>query len=161
DRTLDDVRVEVAMQYTTSEEERVRCYANNAYNAGGGVHLSGFRSALTRALNTYGTKENLFKNDLQPTGEDYREGLTALVSVQVPEPQFESQTKVRLNNPEVEGIVVTVVHEQLATYLEENPKDAQRLFKKVVLAAEAREAAAKAKRALKDRKIILSSGGLP
>src|SRR5436305_5193155 len=127
----------------------------------GGTHLVGRRTALTRTLSNYGSKEGLFKGDLKPIGEDFREGLSAVISVQVPEPQFESQTKVRLNNPEVEGIVTSVVNEQLATYLEENPKDAQRIFKKVVLAAEAREAAAKAKKALKDRKSILSSGGLP
>jgi DNA gyrase subunit B len=161
ERTLDDVWVEVAIQYTTSEEERVRCYANNAYNSVGGTHLVGFRTALTRALNTYGTKEELFKNDVQPIGEDFREGLTAVVSVQVPEPQLEAQTKIRLNNPEVEGIVTSVVHDGLSKYLEENPKDATKIMKKVILAAEAREAAAKAKRALKDRKSILNSGGLP
>jgi DNA gyrase subunit B len=161
EKLVEDVRVEVALQYTTGEEERVRCYANNAYNAGGGAHLSGFRAALTRTLNAYGSKEGLFKNGLEPIGEDYREGLTAIVSVQVPEPQFESQTKYRLNNPEVEGYVTSVVNEQLATYLEETPKEAQRIMKKVVLAAEAREAAAKAKKALKDRKSILNSGGLP
>jgi DNA gyrase subunit B len=160
DRTQDDVRVEVAVQYTTSEEERVRCYANNAYNSMGGTHLSGFRTALTRALNAYGDKEELFKN-VSPIGEDFREGLTAVVSIQVPEPQLEAQTKVRLNNPEVEGIVSSVVYEFLAKHLEENPKDALRIMKKVVLAAEAREAAAKAKKALKDRKSILSGGGLP
>src|SRR5262249_44957562 len=93
DKTVDAVRAEVALQYTTGEEERVRCYANNAYNAGGGTHLSGFRAALTRALNAYGGKEGMFKNDLAPIGEDFREGVTAVVSVQVPEPQFESQTK--------------------------------------------------------------------
>ncbi len=161
EKTVDEVYVEVALQYTAGEEERVRCYANNAYNAVGGTHLSGFRGALTRTLNAYGSKENLFKNDLMPIGEDFREGLTAVVSVHVPEPQFESQTKVRLNNPEVEGIVTTVVNEALAKYLEENPKSAQKIMKKVVLAAEAREAAAKAKKALKDRKSILSGGGLP
>jgi DNA gyrase subunit B len=161
DRTQDDVRVEVALQYTTSEEERCRCYANNAYNSVGGTHLSGFRAALTRALNAYGNKENLFKNGLLPIGEDLREGLTAVVSVQVPEPQLEAQTKIRLNNPEVEGIVASIVNDHLSTYLEENPKDASRIMKKVILAAEAREAAAKAKKQLKDRKSILSSGGLP
>jgi DNA gyrase subunit B len=161
DKTVDDVRVEVAIQYTTGEEERSRAYANNAFNPGGGTHLSGFRAAVTRALNNYGTKEELFKNDLQPIGEDFREGMTAIISVQVPEPQFESQTKIRLNNTEVEGIVSSVVQEHLATYLEENPKDAQRLLKKVITAAEAREAAAKAKKALKDRKNLLSGGGLP
>src|SRR5262249_55027315 len=96
-----------------------------------------------------------------PIGEDFREGLTAIVNVAVPEPQFESQTKIRLNNPEVEGIVASVVNEHLSKYLEENPKDAQRIMKKVILAAEAREAAAKAKKQLKDRKSILNSGGLP
>ncbi len=161
DKTVDDVQVEVAMQYTAGEEERVHCYANNAYNPGGGTHLSGFRSALTSTLNAYGNKENLFKNDLQPTGEDLREGLTAIVSVKVPGPQFESQTKIRLNNPEVQGIVISAVNESLAKYLEENPKDAKKIMGKVVLAAEAREAAARAKKAAKDRKSILNSGGLP
>src|SRR5438067_691377 len=152
DKTVDRVRVEVALQYTTGEEERSRAYANNAFNPGGGTHMSGFRAAITRTLNSYGSKEDLFKNDLQPIGEDFREGMTAIVSVQVPDPQFESQTKIRLNNTEVEGIVSSVVQEHLATYLEENPKEAQRLLKKVITAAEAREAAAKAKKALKDRK---------
>jgi DNA gyrase subunit B len=161
DKIQDEVRVEVAIQYTTSEEERVRCYANNTYNSVGGTHLSGFRAALTRALNTYGTKENLFKNNLTPIGEDFREGLTAVISVHVPEPQFEAQTKIRLNNPEVDGIVASVVNEHLSQYLEENPKEAAKVMKKVILAAEAREAAAKAKKALKDRKSILNSGGLP
>ena len=160
DKTTDNVRVEVAFQYTTGEEERVRCYANNAHNPGGGTHLSGFRGALTRALGAYGTKENFFKN-VTPIGEDFREGITGVVSIAVPEPQFESQTKIRLNNPEVEGIVGSVVYEYLGQFLEENPKEAQRILKKVALAAEAREAATKAKKALKDRKSMLNSGGLP
>ena len=161
DKLVDDVRVEVAMQYTAGDEERVRCYTNNAFNSMGGTHLSGFRTALTRSLGGYGEKESLFKNDLKPIGEDFREGLTAIVSVQVPEPQLEAQTKVRLNNPEVEGIVSGIVSEFLVKFLEENPKDAQKIMKKVVLAAEAREAAAKARRTLKERKNILSGGGLP
>ena len=161
DKVVDDVRVEVAFQYTSGDEERVRCYANNAHNPGGGTHLSGFRTALTRALKAYGDKNNLFKNNLEPIGEDFREGITAVVSIAVPEPQFESQTKIKLNNPEVEGIVSGVLHEYLAKFLEENPKEATKIMKKVVLAAEAREAAAKAKKALKDRKSILNSGGLP
>jgi DNA gyrase subunit B len=160
EKMVDNVRVEVALQYTTSEEERVRCYANNGYNPVGGTHLSGFRAALTRTLKTYGDKEELFKN-VTPIGEDFREGVTAVVSVQVPEPQFESNNKLRLSNPEVESAVISAVGEQLAQYLEENPKDAQRIIKKVTVAAEAREAAAKAKKALKDRKSILSGGGLP
>ncbi len=161
EKTVDDVRVEVALQYTSGEEERVRCYANNAFNSMGGTHLSGLRTALTRTIGAYGAKENLFKADLKPVGEDFREGLTAVVSVQVPEPQLEAQTKVRLNNPEVEGIVAGVVGELLAVYLEENPKEAQKIARKVALAAEAREAASKARRALIDRKKILTGGGLP
>ena len=160
DKTVDEVRVEVAFQYTGGEEDRARCYANNAHNPGGGTHLSGFRTALTRALNAYGAKMEMFKN-VTPTGEDFREGITAVINLQVPEPQFESQTKIRLNNPEVEGIVSSVVYEYLAKFLEENPKEAQKIMKKVILAAEAREAAQKAKKALKDRKSILNSGGLP
>jgi DNA gyrase subunit B len=160
DKQIEDVHVEVALQYTTSEEERVRCYANNAYNSVGGTHLVGFRAALTRTLNAYGSKEGFFK-DVEPIGEDYREGLTAVISVQVPEPQLEAQTKIRLNNPEVEGYVTTVVNESLGKYLEENPKDAQKIMKKVVVAAEAREAAARAKKQLKERKSILSGNGLP
>jgi len=159
--TVENIQVEVALQYTNGEEERVRCYANNAYNSVGGSHLIGFRTALTRTLNAYGDKENLFKNDFRPIGEDFREGLTAIVSVQVPEPHFEAQTKIRLTNPEVESAVAAVVNEALAKYLEETPKDAQKIMKKVIVAAEAREAAAKAKKALKDRKSVLNSGGLP
>jgi DNA gyrase subunit B len=160
DDTLGYVRVEVAIQYTTGEEERVRCYTNNGYNSVGGTHLSGFRAAVTRALKDYGTKEGMF-NKVEPVGEDFRDGMTAVVSVQVPEPQFESNNKLRLNNPEVEGIVAGVVRESLAEYLEKNPKEAKRVVQKVAVAAEAREAAAKAKKALRDRKSILSGGGLP
>ncbi|MBX9681162.1 MAG: DNA gyrase subunit B [Gemmataceae bacterium] len=155
-----EIKVEIAFQYTAGEEERVRCYANNAHNPGGGTHLSGFRTAVTRALSSYGKKEDMFKH-VEPIGEDYREGLSAVVSVGVPEPQFESQTKIKLNNPEVESAVASVLYEYLAKYLEENPKEAGKIMKKVILAAEAREAAQKAKKALKDRKNILNSGGLP
>lgn len=160
DKLYNNVRVEIAFQYTIGEEERIRCYANNAYNPGGGTHLSGFRTAITRALTSYGKKEDLFKR-IEPISEDFREGITAIVSVAVPEPQFESQTKIKLNNPEVDGIVSAVLYEYLTNYLEENPKEATRLIKKVIIAAEAREAAQKAKRTLKDRKNILSGGGMP
>lgn len=160
DKTMDDVKVEAAFQYTTGEEERARYYANNAHNPGGGTHQSGFRTALTRALTAYGNKEEMFKN-ITPLSEDFREGITAVVSIAVPEPQFESQTKIRLNNPEVDGIVSSVVYEYLMQFLEENPKEASKIMKKVIVAAEAREAASKAKKALKDRKSILNSGGLP
>jgi DNA gyrase subunit B len=160
EKVVDSVAVEVAIQYTRGEEERVRCYTNNAFNSIGGTHLVGFRTALTRTFNAYGTREGLFKN-ASPIGEDFREGLTVLISVLVPEPQFDSQEKKRLNNLEVEGIVSGIVSEHLAKYLEENPKEAKLLMNKVALAAEAREAASKAKKALKDRKSILSGGGLP
>jgi DNA gyrase subunit B len=160
-KKVDDIQVEVALQYTRSEDERVRCYANNTYNPVGGTHLTGFRSALTRTLGAYAEKEKLFREDLKVIGEDYREGLTAVVSVQLANPHFESQTKVRLNNPEVESAVASVVSEFMAQYLEEHPKEAKKLLNKVILAAEARVAAAKAKQALRDRKSILSGGGLP
>ncbi len=160
EKVADGVQVEVAMQYTRNEEERVRCYTNNAYNSIGGTHLVGFRTALTRTLNAYGNKEELFKN-VTPIGDDFREGLTILISVQVPEPQFDSQEKKRLNNLEVEGIVSGVVSEHLAKFMEENPKVALQIMKKVALAAEAREAAQKAKADLKKRKSILGGGGLP
>jgi DNA gyrase subunit B len=154
------IRVELAMQYTAGEAERVFCYTNNGANSMGGTHLTGFRDALTRTLKNYGTKQDLFKN-VTPIGEDFRKGLTAIISVQHPDPQFNSQTKERLNNLEVEGIVSGVVGEHLARFLEENPKEAGRIMKKVVLEAEAREAAQKAKTALKARKGILNGGGLP
>ena len=155
------IKVEVGLQYTTGEEERVRCYANNQYNPNGGTHLSGFRSGLTRVLNTYGEKEGLFKSDFKPIGKDFAEGLTAVINVSLPNPHFEAQTKIRLNNPEVDGAVSSAVHEHLAKWLEENPKDAKRIIQKVILAAEAREAEAKARKAVRDRKSILSGGGLP
>jgi DNA gyrase subunit B len=160
DKTVDDIRVEVAIQYTTAEEERIRCYTNNAYNPDGGTHLSGFRAAVTRAMNAYGAKTDLFKN-VSPIGEDMRKGMTAVVSIQTSEPQFESNNKFKLTKPEVEGVVTSVLNEQLSKYMEENPKEAQKIMKKIAVEAEAREAAQKAKKALKDRKSILSGGGLP
>src|SRR5262249_6698193 len=158
--TTENVRVEVAIQYNTTEVERVFCYANNAYNSMGGTHLSGLRKALTQTLKDYGNKEGGF-NKVEPIGEDFREGLAAVVGGQAPEPQLEAQTKVRLNNPEVEGLVASAVREFLAEYLEKNPREAKKIVQKVALAAEAREAASKAKKALRDRKSILSGGGLP
>jgi DNA gyrase subunit B len=154
------VKVEVALQYTTGDQERVRCYANNQYNPNGGTHLIGFRKALSRTINSYGEKENLFK-DLKPEGKDYGDGLTAVINVTLPNPQFEAQTKIRLNNPEIDGVVNSAVGEVLAGYLEENPKESKRIIQKVLLAAEVREAEAKARKAIRDRKSILSGGGLP
>src|SRR5262249_33730052 len=139
---VEEVRVQVALQYTTAEGERYRAYANNAHNGQGGTHLSGVRRALTNTLGNYGQQQNLVKS-VTPSGEDYRDGLTYVVSVYLPLPTFESQTKVRLTNPEIDGIVSGVVSEQLGKFLEENPKEAKKLIGKVALAAEAREAARK------------------
>jgi DNA gyrase subunit B len=154
------VEVEVAFQYCTEYTENVHCYANNIHTIDGGAHVVGFRTALTRTLNAYGKKENIFK-DIVPTGEDLREGLTSIISIRLANPQFESQTKVKLTNPEVEGIVNSVVGDFLAKYLEEHPKTARQMIAKAVLAAEAREAARKAKALLRERKGALSGGGLP
>jgi DNA gyrase subunit B len=151
---------DIALQYTTEYTESLHSYVNNICTTEGGTHVSGFRSALTRALNAYGKKSGLYK-DLIPTGEDVREGLTAVISVRVPHPQFEGQTKTKLGNGEVEGIVNSAVGDFLAKYLEENPKSAKAIVQKGVLAAEAREAAKKAKQLLRERKGALSGGGLP
>ena len=155
-----EVRVEVAFQYSSEFTENIHCFVNNINTKDGGTHLTGFRTALTRTMNQYGRKENLFK-DLVPTGEDFREGLTAVVSVRMASPQFTAQTKDKLNNPELERIVNTSVGDFLTRYLEENPRLAKTVIRKAVLAAEAREAARKAKAILRERKGALSSGGLP
>jgi DNA gyrase subunit B len=154
------VGFEIAIQYSSEYTENVHSYVNNIHTHEGGTHVSGFRSALTRTLNNYGRKENLFK-DIAPTGDDFREGLTAVISMRVPHPQFEGQTKTKLGNGEVEGIVNSSFGEFLTTYLEENPKSARTIIKKGILAAEAREAARKAKALLRERKGALSGGGLP
>lgn len=156
----DGVEFEIALQYNTEFTETVQSYVNNIHTIEGGTHVSGFRSALTRTLNNYGRKENLFKNTT-PTGDDFREGLTAVISVRVPHPQFEGQTKTKLGNGDVEGIVNAGVGEQLAKFLEENPKAAKTIVRKGLLAAEAREAARKAKDMLRKRKDALGGGGLP
>jgi len=119
------ISVEVALQYTAGEEKIERCFTNGAFNPIGGTHLSGFRSGLTRAVNAYGKKEGHFKEGLEVRGDDFREGLTAVISVGHPDPVFESQTKVRLNNPEMEGIVSGVVYAFMTEYLEKNPKEAR------------------------------------
>ncbi|HMP01363.1 MAG TPA: DNA gyrase subunit B [Gemmatales bacterium] len=157
----DDVHVEVAFQYNHGDAEVVYSYVNNVHTPVGGTHLSGFRGALTRSINHYGGRQGLVKESLSLIGDDFREGLTAIVSVRVAHPQFESQTKIRLNNPEVEGAVGSSVNEFLGRFLEENPQVAKKIVQKIVLSAEAREAAAKARKQLKDRKTILSGGGLP
>ena len=151
---------DIALQYTTEYTENVHSYVNNITTTEGGTHVSGYRSALTRTLNAYGKKTGIYK-DLVPTGEDVREGLTTVISVRVPHPQFEGQTKTKLGNGEVEGIINSAVGEFLSKYLEENPKSAKAIAQKGVLAAEARTAALKAKALLRERKGALSGGGLP
>ncbi len=133
---------------------------NNINTHEGGTHVSGFRTALTRTLNNYGKKNNLFPKDLNLTGEDFREGLSAVISMRIPEPQFEGQTKTKLGNNEVEGIVNSVFGEFLKTYFEENPSTAKIIFRKGIQAAEAREAARKAREQVR-RKSVLGGGGLP
>lgn len=155
------VEVEVAFQYNGQYNENVFTYVNNINTLEGGTHLVGFRTALTRSLNSYASKNNLVKeNGIQLTGDDFREGLTAVLSIKVPEPQFEGQTKTKLGNSEVKGIVETVVAENLSTWLDENPADARRIIDKCLRAAEAREAARKA-RDLTRRKSALESSSLP
>ena len=154
------VGFEVAIQYSGEFTENLHTYVNNIHTHEGGTHVSGFRSALTRSLNNYGRKENLFK-DVTPGGDDFREGLTAVISLRVPHPQFEGQTKTKLGNSEVEGIVNSGLGDFLGKYLEENPKTAKTIVRKGILAAEAREAARKAKALLRERKGVLSPSGLP
>ncbi len=151
---------EIAMQYTSGYTENVVAFANNIHNLDGGTHVSGFRSALTRTLNTYARNSNLLKGLQPPTGDDVREGLTAVLSVKLAEPQFEAQTKVRLMNANVGSFVEMAVNEMLGQFLEENPNVATVLVGKGIQAALAREAARKAKE-LTRRKGALSSAHLP
>ncbi|MEM8864780.1 MAG: DNA gyrase subunit B [Planctomycetota bacterium] len=154
------VTLEIALQYSGEYTENVHTYVNNINTHEGGTHLSGFRSALTRTINNYGKKEGLFK-DLTPSGDDVREGLTAVISCRVPHPQFEGQTKTKLGNSEVEGIVNSLFGEYLQEYFEQNPKTAKGIVKKGILAAEARESARKARQLIRERKGALSGGSLP
>ena len=160
DGEADNVGFKIALQYSTEYTENLQSYVNNVHTIEGGTHVSGFRAALTRTINNYGKKENLFK-DLTPTGDDVREGLTAVISLRVPNPQFGGQTKTKLGNIEIEGLINTAVGEAMQKYLEENPRNAKLIVKKGLLAAEAREAAKKAKDLLRKRKDALSGGGLP
>lgn len=158
----DNVPVEIAIQYNSSFTENVHSYVNNINTREGGSHVSGFRRALTRSLKSYAEKNNLIKSNskISVSGEDFREGMTAVLSVKVAEPQFEGQTKTKLGNSEVQSAVEVIVYDQLNEYLEQNPKAAKKVIEKVVLAAEAREAARKA-RQLVQRKSVMSGGGLP
>jgi len=159
---VEGVPVELAIQYNTSYSENVHSYVNNINTREGGTHVSGFRRALTRSLKNYAEKNNIIKSGskISISGEDFREGLTAVLSVKVAEPQFEGQTKTKLGNSEVQSAVEVTLYDQLNEYLEQNPKIAKKVLEKVVLAAEAREAARKA-RQLVQRKSVMSGGGLP
>ncbi len=159
-----NVPVEVAMQYNDSYSENIHSYVNNINTIEGGTHLAGFRSALTRTLKKYADDnkmlDKLSKENVEISGDDFREGLTAIISVKVADPQFEGQTKTKLGNSEVAGIVNQMVGEMLTNYLEENPKDAKDIVDKVVTAARARHAARKA-REMVQRKTAFSGSGLP
>ncbi|MBU4377251.1 MAG: DNA topoisomerase (ATP-hydrolyzing) subunit B [Candidatus Omnitrophica bacterium] len=157
----DDVEVEVAFQYNDGYTETIFSFVNNINTPEGGTHLSGLKSALTRTLNQYCKNKNLLKNVEVPlSGDDVREGITCVLSIKVPNPQFEGQTKSKLGNSEVEGIVEAVINESLSSYMEENPSVANKIVDKAILAARARDAARKA-RELTRRKGALDSGSLP
>lgn len=157
----DNVTVEVAFQYNDSYNENIHSYVNNINTIEGGTHVVGFRRALTRVFKSWATKNDLFKNlKTEINGEDFREGITCLVSVKVPEPLFEGQTKTKLGNSEVDALVAGVVGEHLEYFLEEHPKEAKIIVNKVILAATARAAARKA-RELVQRKSVLGGAGLP
>jgi len=155
-----NIVVDIALQYNDSYNDQIYAYANSIHNVEGGTHLSGFRTALTRVINNYAKQNGLIKDkDPSLSGDDTREGLTAVISVKVPEPRFEGQTKTKLSNGEVDGIVQKITGEELKFYFETNPQVAKRLIDKCLNAARAREAARKARETV--RKGALSSGGLP
>ncbi len=156
-----NVAVEVALCYNNGYTEHIYSYVNNINTIEGGTHVAGFRRALTRVFKSYGDRQNLFERaKVEIEGDDFREGLSAIISVKVPEPQFEGQTKTKLGNSEVSGVVDSTVSRVLEAFLEENPKEAKNIISKVILAAQARAAARKA-RELVQRKSVLSGGGLP
>ncbi len=156
-----NVTVEVAMIYNAGYQEHIFSYVNNINTIEGGTHVAGFRRSITRVFKNYGEKESMFeKAKVEIEGDDFREGLTAIISVKVPEPQFEGQTKTKLGNNEVMGVVDATLSRVLEAYLEENPREAKTIIQKVILAAQARAAARKA-REMVQRKSVLTGGGLP
>jgi len=159
EKEKEDVILEIAMQYNEGYAENIYSFVNNISTTEGGTHLTGFKSALTRTIKNYGKTRGLVKGE-DVSGDDTREGMTAVISIKIPNPQFEGQTKTKLGNSEVEGIVEAAVNETLGTYLEENPSTAGKIIKKTLTAARAREAAKKA-RELTRRKGALESGSLP
>ncbi|HHF59216.1 MAG TPA: DNA topoisomerase IV subunit B, partial [Thermoplasmatales archaeon] len=157
----DDVEVEIALQYTDGFAENIFTFVNNINTHEGGTHLSGFKGALTRVINDYGKRNKLFeKEDFSLSGEDVREGLTAVISCKVPNPQFEGQTKTKLGNSEVKGIVEKITYEKLSEFFEEHPDIAKKIIEKAILANRAREAARRA-REITRRKSLLESSSLP
>lgn len=159
--TRDTTEIEIALQYTGAYAENILSYVNNIHTLEGGTHLIGFKTALTRSINSYAQKNNLIKNShVSLLGEDVREGLTAVLSIKLPDPQFEGQTKTKLGNSEVKGIVESVLSENLSDFFEENPPVARKIIDKSISAAQSREAARKA-RELTRRKSALESSGLP
>ncbi len=158
----DNIKIEIAFQYNESYNDNIYTYVNNINTIEGGTHLEGFKSALTRTLNNYGIKNGIIKSDkITLTGDDFREGLTCVISVKVPEPQFEGQTKTKLGNSEVKGIVQSVTGEQLGNFLEENPGVSKKIIEKCLRAAEAREAARKARELTRKKTGLEGMSGLP
>jgi DNA gyrase subunit B len=160
EKEKEGIYLEAALQYNDGYSESLYSFANNINTIEGGTHLSGFKSALTRAINQYAKGKNLLKDDIGISGDDVREGLTAVISAKIPNPQFEGQTKTKLGNSEVEGLTASTVFDALTGFFEENPSVANKIVDKVILASRAREAARKA-RELTRRKGALDSGGLP
>ncbi|WP_294796788.1 DNA topoisomerase (ATP-hydrolyzing) subunit B [uncultured Fenollaria sp.] len=162
DKSMDDCELEIAMQYTDGYSENVLTFANNIHTTEGGYHLTGFRNALTRALNDYGRKVNIIKEKEENlSGDDAREGLTAIVSVKLKEPQFEGQTKSKLGNSEVQGIVNSVAYQELNDYFELHPQEAKKIIEKAISAQRAREAARKARDLSRGKRSVLDNTTLP
>ncbi|MBU0591066.1 DNA topoisomerase (ATP-hydrolyzing) subunit B [Candidatus Micrarchaeota archaeon] len=159
-KTKDNNEIEYALQYTDSYSESIYSFVNNIKTVDGGTHVSGFRTALTRVVNEYMRINKILKNDKKMSGDDAIEGLAGIISIKIPEPQFEGQTKAKLGNSEIKGIVDSVVYDSLMTYLEEHPTEAKRIMQKIISSMEAREAAQKAKELIR-RKSVFESSILP